>query len=179
MKLAEYEGLVMRTAQIYAPFVDEDEDDIRQELRIKVWKALDSYKPERATQPVNEYVFSCVRNRVKDLLKKKRRPEDFIEDVLPPNSAPARERFEARYLQVDEGAVVEAKLDDCPLPSTLSRMEIEVVLLLVADYNQTEIARKLGVSRSRVRAAHASVRVKMADWGGAAVRESPAIPLAA
>jgi RNA polymerase sigma factor (sigma-70 family) len=170
-ELASYEGLVFRTAQMYAPLVDDDEDDVRQELRITAWKALASYRGRSAEipdlkgrTPRDKYVFMCVSNRVKDLLKKKKRPEDFIEDRAP--DAVRRERFDAQHLSVDESAYVEAIIDgDVVLPSTLDLMEIQVVRLLLQDLNQTEIARHLGVTRTKVREAHASVKLKMADWG--------------
>jgi hypothetical protein len=50
------------------------------------------------------------------------------------------------------------------LPSTLTPYEVRVVILLLLDLKQTEIATVLGVSRSRVRAAHGAVKEKMADW---------------
>lgn len=170
-ELASYEGLVFRTAQLVAPQVDDDEDDVRQLLRITAWNALNSYRsrgPEvpdaNGRTPRDRYVFLCVTNRVKDLLKKKKRLEDFIEDKAPDEVR--RERFYAEHLSVDESAMVEAIIEgDVVLPSTLTLMEIHVVRLLLQDLNQTEIARHLGVTRTKVREAHASVKVKMADWG--------------
>lgn len=178
-ELAHYEGLVFRTAQMYAHFTQEDEDDVRQILRIKAWRALVSYEargPEtpdaNGRTPRDRYIFMCVTNQVKDLLKRKKRPEDFIEDKAPSygrqsgDNGGLRERFEARYLAVDESAVVEAVLEgDVVLPSTLTLMEVQVVRLLLDDLNQTEIARRLGVTRTKVREAHASVKLKMSDWG--------------
>jgi RNA polymerase sigma factor (sigma-70 family) len=175
-ELASYEGLVCRTAQLVAgyPHVQEDEEDIRQLLRIKVWQALEAHDPSKRgmqNQTREEYVFMCVKNRVKDMLKKKVRPEDFIEDFAPTTRGEGarsrRERFEGRYLRHDEEAEVEAAMErTAELPSTLTLLEIHVVRLLLQELNQTEIARQLGVSRQKVRVAHAAVKVKMADWRG-------------
>jgi DNA-directed RNA polymerase specialized sigma24 family protein len=165
-ELANFEGLVFRTAQMYVPFVQEEEDDIRQLLRIKVWQALTAYDPAKVRgQSREEYVFMCVKNRVKDLLKRKHRPEDFIEDKAPSDAA-MRAAFEGRYLAHDEEAEVEAICEGrVELPSTLTLLEVHVVRLLLLDLNQTEISTRLGVSRAKVREAHASVKLKMADWG--------------
>jgi hypothetical protein len=119
-ELASYEGLVCRTAQLVAgyPHVQEDEEDIRQLLRIKVWQALEAHDPSKRgmqNQTREEYVFMCVKNRVKDMLKKKVRPEDFIEDFAPTSRGEGarsrRERFEGRYLRHDEEAEVEAAME--------------------------------------------------------------------
>lgn len=165
VELANYEGLVFRTAQMYSPLLDDDEDDVRQVLRIKVWKALLAFDPAKATQTTEKYVFMCVRNQVKDLLKKKKRPEDFIEDKAPADSPVVRERFECDHLSATPDEIfAEVEDEGIPLPSTLDALERDVALLLYLDFNQTEIARELCVTRQRVRAAHASVKLKMADW---------------
>src|SRR4051794_8115324 len=111
LELASYEGLVFRTAQMYAPFVDDDEEDVRQALRIKVWQALLAYRPRsletpdvKGRTPRDKYVFMCVTNQVKDLLKRKKRQEDFIEDKTPDDVQ--REKFVAKHLAVDESAYV-------------------------------------------------------------------------
>lgn len=189
-QVLHYEGLVFRTAQMTAPYVQEEEEDIRQLLRVKIWQALTAFDPAKVKgQTREEYVFMCVRNRVKDILKRKRRPEDLLEDRAP-DDAVLRAKFEGKYLSHDEEAEIEAIIDgDVELPSTLTLLEIHVVRLLLLDLNQTEIARQLGVSRAKVRAAHAEVKVKMADWRGmsdwgqadepAPVETGPPLPLAA
>lgn len=175
-ELASYEGLVFRTAQMYAPMVQEDVDDIRQLLRIKVWQALSAYDPAKATQTREKYVFMCVKNRVKDLLKKKKRPECFIEDEAPADRPISRERWELENLSAAPDQVYGAVEDEgLPLPSTLTVFERRVLVLLVMDsYTQTEVAKILGVTRAKVRAAHAEVAVKMADWAPDG-EEAPAV----
>jgi RNA polymerase sigma factor (sigma-70 family) len=163
-----FEGLVLRTAGMYYQGLRMDEDDVRQRLRIKVWKALESFRPERATQTVEKYVFMCVTNEVKDLLKqadraKRNKPECFIEDQY--GSEAMRERFDAAHLAHDEEGECEAYVErTIELPSTLNFMERQVVVLLLLDMNQTEIAARLGWTRQRVRRTHAAVMEKMADW---------------
>lgn len=168
-ELAAYEGLIHCTAERYVGFLDHDLDDIKQVLRVKVWQALTAYDGSRSPQAIERFVFSCMRNRVKDLLKEQDRRNDrrqgtqlYLEDS--PGHA-TQEAFELRYLaQDDELAYAEVEDEPVPLPSTLTELERSVVRLLVLDYAQTEVARELGVSRQRVRTALAAVQEKMGDW---------------
>lgn len=166
--IGPYEGLVYSTAARYAPLLDDDLEDIAQVLRLKVWQARRSYDPARATQTEEGYVFSCLVNRVKDLLKGQKRLNDrrhgaqlYVEDCAASNPG----AFEAAYCSAGD-LVVEAvvEMESVELPSTLSVDERRVVVLLMLDLRQTEIAAALGVPRSRVRATHSAVRDKMADW---------------
>jgi RNA polymerase sigma factor (sigma-70 family) len=159
----DFEGLVFTTARMIAGQCREDEDDIRQLLRVKVWQALRSYDPQLAKQPVEKYVFMCMRNKVKDLVKLKPYGEVFIEDQSHTDAG--RERWELRHLSATAEQVFhDVEEERPPLPSTLTELERRVALLLYADYNQTEVARLLGVGRKKVRTAHANIVIKMADW---------------
>jgi RNA polymerase sigma factor (sigma-70 family) len=171
-ELAYYEGLVRKTASMYERIVEEEFDDLCQILRLKAWRALGTYDPTRSKLPVERYVFSCLRNQVKDLLKKKRRNELFIEDIVPatPNAEAGdrgvlRDRFEAHYLIVREDQAYAGVATDTPLiPSTLTQGEREVMALLYLDYGQTEIALRLRMTKREVTAAVKALREKMADW---------------
>lgn len=167
--IGPFEGLVHSTAARYAPYLDDDLEDIAQALRLKVWQARRSYDPARATQTEEGYVFSCVVNRVKDMLKVQARLNKrrngaalYLEDCAASNPA----AFEAEHFSTHEDVVVEAvaAADNYELPSTLTVDERSVVVLLLLDLKQTEIAIVLGVSRGRVRATHTAVREKLADW---------------
>jgi RNA polymerase sigma factor (sigma-70 family) len=68
-RIAAYEGLVYATAARYAPYLDDDLDDVAQVLRVKVWKSLVAFNPARHTVGEKSWVFSCIRNQVKDILK--------------------------------------------------------------------------------------------------------------
>jgi len=192
--IGPFEGLIHSTAARYTAYLDDDIEDIEQVLRVKVWQALRAYDSTRVKgngrprtvdeewERVKRFVFSCVRNRVKDLLKQQYRLNRargsgrpiYTEDV----SSASPERFEFDYLVVEEEfvfAVVEE--DKVQLPSTLTIFEAKVVQLLLLDLNQTETARVLNVPRGRVRTAHAAVKEKMADWhptGAVPVRALPA-----
>lgn len=167
--IGPYQGLIHATAARYAPIiVDEDYDDLVQILALKVWQARRSFDSSRTKLPEQNYVFSCVTNRVKDLLKAQSRLNKnrgggpaFIEDVAPER----RFQFEGKYLHMsEEEAFAEVEDELPPLPSTLTRVERIVVILLVLDYKKSEIVRMTGYSRSRVVKAEAAVREKMDDW---------------
>lgn len=172
-ELHDFEGLIAATAARYAPILDHDEEDVRQVLRIKVWQALSAYDKRRVrstdadeAERIGRWVFSCVKNRVKDLLKEQDRlnarrngGQCYIEDVSDDFGS-----FEGRYLSAEDMELRELEEASVQLPSTLTEIEVRVVRLLVLEYSGTEISLILGVSRRKVREAHAAVQEKMADW---------------
>lgn len=171
--LEHYEGLIFKTARLLVGVVEDEVEDIQQVLRIKVWRALLAYDPERSKLPRDNYVFSCLMNQKKDLIKKRRLNILFIEDVAP---APAggdegnfrrqsRDKFEDRYLSAGHDQVFGAVEDDDVLvPSTLTQLERKIVVLLYRDYRQQEIAAALDLPKKQLEKAMRSVRAKMADW---------------
>lgn len=149
--IAFYEGLVRKTASIIAPYVQEEYDDIVAILRIKVWRSLLAFNPERARQPIQGYVFMCVTNQKKDLLKRKRRHE-----------VPLDESYDA---PVDPDVVYSEVEDETPvIPCTLNLLERNVVTRLYLGYTERQAARLLGLTRAEMDGALEGVRTKMADW---------------
>lgn len=150
-------------------------DDLCQLLRIKVWRALESYDPARCKSTRDRYVFVCVRNLVKDILKvDSRHPLPmFIEDIAAPHPEAGahaqnngqRDAFEMRYMAQRHDETY-GRIEDGPplIPSTLSVNERKVVALLYYEYEQREIADIIGISESTVNRAVRSIREKMADW---------------
>lgn len=170
--LAHYAGLVFKTAARVAGASEMEQEDVQQELWIKVVTALRAYDPTRSRMKRDAYVFACIYNRSKDLLKhggrKRARGVDlFIED-LAPNSADgngSRERFERRHLAVDaEQVFEEIETDPVMLPNTLSALEKQIMLLLYFNYSPWEAAAKLGLSRKTVESKIESMRVKLSDF---------------
>jgi len=171
--VARYEGLVLATATRYEGLMDDDFDDVAQVLRTKIWQALGTFDPRRSNQPEEKYVFSCLRNRVKDMLKQQYRLNErrqgqqiFIEGLTEHDDERTSDGpFYARYLSV-EADVTYAEVEDeeVALPSTLTALEVEVVGLLLEHESKTEIARRLGLSRQRIRTVTMSIQEKLADW---------------
>jgi RNA polymerase sigma factor (sigma-70 family) len=183
--LAHYEGLVRKTAGRYVNRLEEDYEDVCQFLRYKVWKALLSVDPEQLRKRAqtsqytplelrDRYVFSCIANAVKDLLKRKRHNLLFIEDytatefdVYESGSTTGvgrnrRDEFDERYLcEQDTFTDVDVEV---LIPSTLTRAEREILLLMYLDYKPAEIAAQKAVPRKEISAAMKTIREKMADW---------------
>lgn len=177
-ELQHYEGLIFATAARYAPLLDYDAEDVRQILRIKVWQALEAYDAHRGTKGLESFVFSCLRNRVKDLLKEqdrlnsRRGGQHYIEDFTEDFGS-----FEGRYLSAECPEIAEVEEADLELPSTLTEIEVAVVHLLVLDFRRSEIAVLLGVSRAKVRTAHSRIQTKMADWAPSVGAGTRAVPV--
>lgn len=166
--IQRYEGLIFKTATLYEGRVEGmDLDDLRQVFRIKVWRALQSYDPTRSSLPEGRFVFGCLVNQGKDLLRRKRRGDLYIEDVAPANDYEngPRDRFESHYLSLEPEEVFGLiEREETVVPNTLTGVERRVVCLLYADYKKSEIARALEISRHAVETAIDRVQDKMADW---------------
>jgi RNA polymerase sigma factor (sigma-70 family) len=165
--LRHYEGLVYKTAGMLAPYVEMEREDIQQVLWIKVFRALMAWNPERSRTSRDKYVFMCVHDQGKDVLKRVRRGTLHIEDFRRDDAAEEGQRqdgFDARYLSQSHedtyGAVEEAVL----IPSTLTAQERRLVVLLYREYRQIEAARMMGIAKKDVEKLLASIRDKMADW---------------
>lgn len=163
-ELGDYRGLVFATARRYVGFVDLEFEDLAQELWVKVLVARRAFNPQRSRMTERQFVFMSVTNKMKDLKRdtanRRRRGRGSEADI-----ADVGHEDEVRHLAQSHDETFR-NVDDGTfrLPSTLTEFEVEVVVLLTLDFNQTEAAAHLGVPRTRVRAALASVQEKMADW---------------
>lgn len=156
-----YEGLIHTTAGMCAPKVEVEYDDIVAIFRIKVWHALKAFDPSRSRMPVQRYVFSCVKNAEKDVLKRKRRYEVYIADV-PENMMAG---FEEEHLSVtDDDTFADVERELPVIPSTLTSLERNVIVHLYSELTQRETASVLGLTRSEMERTIRSIRTKMADW---------------
>lgn len=173
--LEPYEGLIFSTAARYAPYIEEEMDDLRQMFRVATWKALTSFdarlvtsKPttrEQRKTARDRYVFSCICNRVKDALKQQDRLNDrrggtalFLGDI-------ASRGFEPAFMAAEDAEVLELIEGSVELPSTLDAEERSLVaILLTGDFTRDEIAERMRVTRKRVLKVERSVQGKLADW---------------
>jgi RNA polymerase sigma factor (sigma-70 family) len=159
-----YEGLCRKTASRYFPYVEESYEDIVQLLRIKSWQALKSFDPTKARQPVEGYVFQCLVNRCKDLLRKKKRNELYIEDLAPnvnivmPGSSSGgqidgapRDSFEARYLARDQNLA--DVLDDAVSELGLGEVALGVAEMLRDGHPKAAAGRAFGLTETEMRSA--------------------------
>lgn len=159
-----YEGLIHKTASMYVRLVDDDFDDIVSILRVKVWKALSAYDPAKVkTQTIEKYVFMCVRNQCKDLIRKKRRPEVLMHDLVPADGD-APESWMHQLATDHEQEYGGVEQEELLVPSTLSELERRIVAWLYLDRTHKEVAGLLGLTRAEMERAVRTIRQKMADW---------------
>lgn len=172
--MGQFEGLILSTARMYATQVRWDEDDMAQELRVKVWRALKRYDPTRSSVPLRNYVYGAIANRVKDFKRdaarevnrQHRNGVSFCHlEAFDNRDGYDREEPLARFHSVDHYAVY-GSIDEgtLTLPATLGDHEIKVLLLLMMEWSKPEIALRLAVSISQIHTIVGSLRRKLADW---------------
>jgi len=157
LKMLEYEGLVISTVRYWRHMIttDMDDEDIAQELRMKVWRALETFDPTRG-YPERNHVFGAVRNRVKDLIGKKRR-ENF-ECSLIDDAAGDDDWVTGGHR---ESAIVLSKYEQqtkTDLIEGISRLEQSIVILMVQGFNAPEISKEIGITVSSVRSHITKIR---------------------
>lgn len=177
--LRHYEGLVITTAaRLVRDGVELPVEDVQQVLRIKIWRALSRFQAARMQRPGesrararDRYVFMAVTDQAKDLFNRVRRGERFIEDLVSGDAAEnrrlqSRDRFEERHGLSSSEEEVYGRVEDegAPLPSTLTSLERQLVLLLYRDYKQSEAGRHLGLGKYELEKTMKAIREKMADW---------------
>jgi RNA polymerase sigma factor (sigma-70 family) len=171
--ISRYEALVRKTASMIASEVELDYEDICQRFRIKAWKAIQAFEGKRDVNRVgvDRFVFACITNEKKDILKMVRRNEAFIEDLAPSgadgyeNGRITRQEFEAHYLQETHDQAFHGVEEEMPLiPSTLSQLERQIVHFLYLGYDYSEISSALQIARKEVAPLVRGIREKMADW---------------
>lgn len=169
-----------KTTSMYCHVFHEDFEDFAQTLRLKVCEALYAYDSSRSKMTEEAYVFGCVRNRVKDFLRKLQVRNEagwmepaLIEDWAPSRDAESnqahgqspRDKFEFQYMSVGDEAAFGEIFAEIPLiPSSLTEEEKRIVALLYVGYSQPEVAQQLGISRTAAIEAVKQIRVKFADW---------------
>lgn len=170
--------------------VEDDLDDIEQILRLKVMKAILAFDPSRVRSGGRNgrsardgYVNMCLRDQVKDIVKRKRRGEMLIDDIAPVSldsghdAGGPRDRFDQRYLSTDHDQVFAEVEDELPhLPNTLTERERAVLALMYQDFRQTEIAVRLSITKREVESSVRAIRTKLADWRPGRSEPKAAVP---
>lgn len=157
--LAHYDGLIHATARLCVSNSEEDFEDLVQILSIKAWKAICAFDQAKCRTSRDKYVFMCVRDGAKDIVKKVKRYDVYVEDVCTPAT---REHFEARYLRSREDPYA-AINDDEDLLGELNELERKIVTLLLDDYQQMEVVKLLDLEKVDMDRAMKSIRAKLID----------------
>lgn len=180
-ELAPFEGLVFSTARMYSGLVRREEDDLAQELRVIVWRAVRKYDSSRSTLTLERFVFQAITNKIKDYKRDAARESDrqkrhgvsfvHIEDVRlgwqdnSPITSDRQEAFDSRYHFTERDDVYgHVENERFVLPAGVTERECAVLLLLMMECSRAEIVVQLQLSRADVCDAIASLRQKFADW---------------
>lgn len=172
-----YEGLVQSTSKMYSDLLRTEREDLEQVLRFRIWRALEAFTSTRWVEqpadakgrsPRERFVFFCLRNQIKDLVKGRVRRDnskpDWMDGIVGIREVHI-ERLSDAALDPYLAVQFEDRFDDeVLLPTTLSSDERQVVVLLYLEYTQVEIARLLRVRARDIGARMAAIRLKMADW---------------
>lgn len=174
-----YEGLVYKTAQMWAWAVGMDEEDLRQEIRLKIAQALTTYDGGRSKLDVKNYVFGCVRNRITDLQKSRCRRLNYgvteihfeafdgQQTILGDGAEnmKGREKLELEHLMRVDHDQTYGRVDDTfDLPATLTTEERHVAVLMTQEMRPTEIAMRLGFTTTEINRFIKALKEKLADW---------------
>lgn len=153
-KMMEYEGLVIATTRYWRDKITTElsDEDIEQELRMKVWKALERFDPTRG-YPERNHVFGYVRNRVKDLIDKKHR--EHLEVAVNFTSCERTEFLESAMESVVRSKLFEesekAIRENTDLLTGLRRGDQVVAILMTQGFNIKEMSEELCTSTLNVR----------------------------
>ncbi len=176
--LLPFEGLVHSTARKFAPQLRREEEDLAQELRIVVWRAVRKHDPGRSSLPLKKYVFGCMTNRLKDFkrdaAREAKRREDngltflHIEDMTPGGmmeGSNPQEAFDSRYNFIDRDEVYR-RIDEglFVLPAGVTELEATVLVFLMMEMTERDIVVRLGIMRAEVKACIGALQEKFADW---------------
>lgn len=180
--LARFEGLVLSTSRMFAGQVRREEEDLAQELRIRVWRAIETHDPSHTRVPLERYVFYAISNKMRDFKRdaareKGRREREglsflHIEDLMQHGGGTGQPQdwFDALYHHVTrEDVYGHVESEPYRLDVDLTSIEQTVLVGLFLDYSRDEIAAEHGIERKLVDRTVASLRRKLADKRPAAV----------
>lgn len=139
----------------------EDALDISQEVFIKVWRSLDSFRGDSA---FDTWLYRITVNTAKDYLARERKHTSgkVTEEDFPENIAASYDTPEDRYIEKEEAGTVKAALGQ------LSSEHREILVLReVHGYGYKEIAEMLaieeGTVKSRINRARAALKKELCD----------------
>lgn len=158
-RLSKYEGLVFATAKYWRETipVEYSIEDIEQEIRLQVWKALRKWDPDHPKAlPEEKHVFGAVRNQVTDLQRKgkRKRVEEVLTDRMPGEDTATLGStlgrptglgdFRIPLPKNGEGVMMDPEVTEviALLPETHKRM----AMMIVVGYSKTEVMNALDLT---------------------------------
>jgi hypothetical protein len=155
---------------------------------VKVWHAVQHFSEDRAAAgktmhlardrrgrtPLERFVYGCLFNLRLDIEKRPRRyvlSIDEFRDAIAnfedgDSNDEARDWFDGRYLSVEAEEVYASVEEEAEptLPSTLTPLERQVVMLRFHGVLLKQVDLELGLSRARREDVMRSIHEKLADW---------------
>lgn len=169
---------------MYARQVGREEDDLAQELRVRVWRAIEKFDSSRSTwmvrgqsEALRGYVFLAITNKIRDYKRDAAREKlgdrqgksvnaGAIEDYNRNNGngGTPQEWFDAFYNFTTRDEVY-GEIENEPLacPAGLTTMEHAIAAMLALGYDRDECAIEMRCTRSAVNEIVASLRRKLVD----------------
>ncbi len=134
--LKDHQGLIFKVVRSFAR-EEFDQEDLFQEISIKVWKSIPQYKGEAA---LTTWIYRVALNAAISWNRKEKRrvmPQDSlneVERVISENNQNPDDRLDWLYSEI-------VKLND---------IDRSIALLLLDDYSYQEMAEMLGISANNV-----------------------------
>lgn len=172
-RMAKYEGLVTKTASLNVKQLRMEFEELRQELRLAVLKALQAYDANKHKLSEERFVFGCMTNYLMSLRREagamKRTNFTTIsldwgtdgEQALSSSwTEGARGRIEVEALRFNPD--LSPLEDDSELPVDLTDEEKAVLVMLIERMSHQEIADRLKIQKGEVVVHAKNLRTKLA-----------------
>lgn len=166
-RLPNYEMLVRKSADMWRWSIPEEYDieDIRQELRMVVWKALRRWDPEHPKAlPEEKHVFGALTNGITDLRRKgkRKRVDEVLTDTMPGEELPEGwESGSGMSLPRNGNGVTETAEREQflnGLPETHQRMS----MMIITGFSKKEIKSEIGLTDNDYREHLSTIKAHVA-----------------
>lgn len=161
-KVAAYEALIDATVRKFRSQITFElaDEDIAQELRMKVLYALRRHDPARLEE--SRHVFGAILNRVKDLISKRVRSEELLIDHWPGDDGDGKAAYDHSSVVSEWGclqrtAVTElgdgfgVRMSDAGILAGLTDLQATVALGLAAGFTMMQIVGAAGITQTQYR----------------------------
>jgi DNA-directed RNA polymerase specialized sigma24 family protein len=168
-RLSKYEGLVKSTTKYWRHTIGEEfeNEDIEQELRIKVLKALRKFDPDHPSRlDERRHVFGAVRNAVTDLQRKGNRLR--VQEVLTPmmpgervgmiEDHPEWSAFPQVPMPRNAAHAVTTIPEKTEVIADLPESHQRIAMMIVVGYGKQEIVDRMGLTQVAYRECVTAIR---------------------
>lgn len=127
-----------------------DEDDIYQELLLKLLRSCDGWKPDKEIS-FSTYLYSALDNHIRRLIRSQLGTEKRKGDAISVSLDETTEDEDGGVLYKYEVSVeFHSVAEELPSLNDLTPRELRVVSLLLSGYSKTELSRMMNLSKSSI-----------------------------